>query len=219
MFQLEPMPPQIAAAQIERLRQAETATVGHFRHHGFMDPDLRAVIRDRRVAGTAVTVRIPGPDSAMLHHALGLVRPGDFLVIDRCGDGRHACWGGVVTFNAAHAGVVGAVVDGRATDFEEVRRRAFPLWCAGPSPITTKILGLGGAMNVPVACGGVMVNPGDAILADECGILVLAPGEVDEVAEEALARQAREPDLLRRIEAGEKLGAISGATAKVTAGC
>jgi regulator of RNase E activity RraA len=154
----------------------------------------------------------------MLHHALGLVRPGDFLVIDRCGDGRHACWGGVVTFNAAHAGVVGAVVDGRATDFEEVRRRAFPLWCAGPSPITTKILGLGGAMNVPVACGGVMVNPGDAILADECGILVLAPGEVDEVAEEALARQAREPDLLRRIEAGEKLGAISGATAKVTAG-
>jgi regulator of RNase E activity RraA len=92
------------------------------------------------------------------------------------------------------------------------------LWCAGPSPITTKILGLGGAMNVPVACGGVMVNPGDAILADECGILVLAPGEVDEVAEEALARQAREPDLLRRIEAGEKLGAISGATAKVTAG-
>jgi regulator of RNase E activity RraA len=218
MFQLEPMPPQIAAAQIERLRQAETATVGHFRHHGFMDPDLRAVIRDRRVAGTAVTVRIPGPDSAMLHHALGLVRPGDFLVIDRCGDGRHACWGGVVTFNAAHAGVVGAVVDGRATDFEEVRRRDFPLWCAGPSPITTKILGLGGAMNVPVACGGVMVNPGDAILADECGILVLAPGEVDEVAEEALARQAREPDLLRRIEAGEKLGAISGATAKVTAG-
>ncbi len=216
MFQLEPMPPQIEARQIERLRQVETATVGHFRHHGFMDPDLRAVIADRRVAGTAVTVRIPGPDSAMLHHALGLVRPGDFLVIDRCGDRRHACWGGVVTFNAAHAGVVGAVVDGRATDFEEVRRRDFPLWCAGPSPITTKILGLGGAMNLPVACGGAMVNPGDAILADECGILVLAPGEVDGVIEEALARQAREPETLRRIEAGEKLGAISGATAKVT---
>jgi 4-hydroxy-4-methyl-2-oxoglutarate aldolase len=217
MFQLEAMPPQIGAHRLDRLRRVETATVGHFRHHGFMHPDLRAVIPDRRVAGTAVTVRIPGPDSAMLHHALGLVRPGDFLVIDRCGDGRHACWGGVVTFNAKHAGVVGAVVDGRATDFEEVRRRDFPLWCAGPSPITTKILGLGGALNVPVACGGVMVNPGDAILADESGILVLAPDEVDAVADEALARQAREPDLLARIEAGEKLGAISGATAKVTA--
>jgi len=218
MFQLEAMPPQIDAARLDRLRQVETATVGHFRHHGFMDPSLRAVIPDRRVAGTAVTVRIPGPDSAMLHHALGLVRPGDFLVVDRCGDQRHACWGGVVTFNAAHAGVVGAVVDGRATDFEEVRRRDFPLWCSGPSPITTKILGLGGALNIPVACGGVMVNPGDAILADESGILVLAPDEIEEVVEEALARQAREPDLLARIEAGEKLGAISGATAKVGAG-
>ena len=79
------------------------------------------------------------------------------------------------------------------------------------------VLGLGGALNVPVACGGVMVNPGDAILADESGILVLAPDEVDAVADEALARQAREPELLRRIEAGEKLGAISGASAKVGA--
>jgi 4-hydroxy-4-methyl-2-oxoglutarate aldolase len=218
MFQLEPMPAQIDAGRLDRLREVETATVGHFRHDGFIDPDLRAVIPDRRVAGTAVTVRIPGPDSAMLHHALGLVRPGDFLVIDRCGDRRHACWGGVVTFNAKHAGVVGAVVDGRATDFEEVRRRDFPLWCAGPSPITTKILGLGGALNVPVACGGVTVHPGDAILADESGILVLAPDEIEVVADEALARQAREPELLRRIEAGEKLGAISGATAKVGAG-
>ena len=59
-----------------------------------------------------------------------------------------------------------------------------------------------------------MVNPGDAIPADESAILVLAPDEVDAVADEALSRQAREPDLLRRIEAG-KLGAISGASAKV----
>jgi 4-hydroxy-4-methyl-2-oxoglutarate aldolase len=214
-FTLAPMPAQVDAAQLARLAEVETATVGHFRHDGFMDPALRAVLPERRVAGTAVTVRIPGPDSALLHHALGLVRPGDFLVIDRCGDRRHACWGGVVTFNAKHAGVVGAVVDGYATDFEEVRRRDFPLWCLGPSPITTKILGLGGALNLPVSCGGVTVRPGDAVLADESGILVLDPAEIDAVADEALARQAREPEVLRRIEAGEKLGAISGATAKV----
>jgi regulator of RNase E activity RraA len=218
MFTLAPMPPQLDRAQVARLLQVETATVGHFRHDGFMAPELRAVIPERRVAGTAVTVRIPGPDSALLHHALGLLRRGDFLVIDRCGDRRHACWGGVVTFTAAHVGVAGAVVDGYATDFEEVRRRDFPLWCLGASPITTKILGLGGALNLPVACGGATVKPGDAILADESGVLVLDPGEVDEVIEEALARQAREPELLRRIESGEKLGAISGASAKVEGG-
>lgn len=214
-FALEAMPAPIDPARLERLRQVETATVGHFRHDGFMDPELRAVLPERRVAGTAVTVRIPGPDSALLHHALGLLRPGDFLVVDRCGDRRHACWGGVVTFTAAHMGAAGAVVDGYATDFEEVRRRGFPLWCRGASPVTTKILGLGGALNLPVACGGVTVKAGDAILADESGILVLDPAEIDAVVEEALSRQAREPALLRRIEAGEKLGAISGASAKV----
>ena len=218
MFTLKDMPRQIEPRLAERLARVETATVGHFRHDGFMDPALRAVLPERRVVGTAVTVRIPGPDSALLHHALGLVRPGDFLVIDRCGDRRHACWGGVVTFAAGHAGAAGAVVDGYATDFEEVRRRDFPLWCLGASPITTKILGLGGALNETVSCGGVAVRPGDAILADESGVLALDPADVEAVCDEALRRQEREPETLRRIEGGERLGDISGATAKVTAG-
>ncbi len=219
MFVINAMPAQLAPAMLGRLAEVETATVGHFRHCGFMDPDLRAVLPDRRVAGTAVTLRIPGPDSALLHHALGLVRPGDFLVIDRAGDARHACWGGVVTYAAKKAGVVGAAIDGMATDLAEVRRRDMPLWCRGPSPITTKLLALGGALNVPVSCGGVVVEPGDAVLADESGVLVLKPAEVDTVAERALGMQQRELQILERIDAGEPLGTISGATARIeTAG-
>jgi 4-hydroxy-4-methyl-2-oxoglutarate aldolase len=212
MFTLNKLPAQIPAAQIALLEQVETATTGHFLHSGFVDPAIRAVLPDKRVAGTAVTLRIPGPDSTLLHHVLGLVRPGDFLVIDRCGDGRHACWGGVVTNAAKQAGVVGGVIDGLATDFSEVRRREMPLWCRGPSPITTKLLALEGAFNVPVTVGGQVVSPGDAVLADESGVVVLKPDQVEAVARRAIGMQEQEIVTLARIAKGEKLGDISGAS-------
>ena len=212
MFVTNPLPPQMSPALISLLEQVETATVGHFLHSGFVDPTVRAVLPEKRIAGTAVTLRIPGADSTLLHHILGLVRPGDFLVIDRCGDTRHACWGGVVTNTAKVAGIVGAVIDGTATDFSEIRRCDMPIWCRGPSPITTKLLGLEGAFNVPVTVGGQTVSPGDAVLADESGVLVLKPSEAEAVARRALGMQEREITTLKRIHAGEKLADISGAT-------
>jgi 4-hydroxy-4-methyl-2-oxoglutarate aldolase len=212
MFVLNDMPAQVDAALLKKLAGVETATIGHFQHAGFMHPHLRAVIPEHRITGTAVTVRIPGPDSALLHHVMGLVRPGDFVVIDRCGDVKHACWGGVVTRAAKHRGVVGAVVDGYATDFTEVRETDMPLWCLGPTPITTKKLALDGQLNVPVSCGGVTVHPGDAILADESGVIVLDPADVEAVANRALGMQELEPKTVGRILAGEKMGDVTGAT-------
>lgn len=212
MFVLNPLPSQLPSALVKLLEQVETATVGHVLHSGFVDPAIRAVLPEKRVAGTAVTVRIPGADSTLLHHILGLVRPGDFLVIDRCGDTRHACWGGVVTNAAKHAGVVGGLIDGPATDFSEIRRCDMPMWCRGPSPITTKLLGLEGAFNVPVTVGGQTVSPGDAILGDESGVVVLKPAEAEAIAKRAIGMQEREITTLKRIHAGEKLADISGAT-------
>lgn len=215
MFQIEAMPPQVSPDLVALLQRVETATVGHVLHSGFLDPRLRAVLPEARVAGTAVTLRMPHADSVILHHAMSLVRPGDFLVIDRCGDERHACWGGVVTNAAKLAGVIGAVIDGVATDFSEIRRCEMPVWCLGPSPITTKQLGLEGAMNIPVSVGGVAVRPGDIVLADECGIVVLKPDEAEAVAHRALAMQEDELVLLQRLRAGESLPEITGATRKV----
>ncbi|MGJ3262415.1 MAG: RraA family protein [Salinarimonas sp.] len=217
MFEIRDLPRQIEPRLVRLLEQVETATVGHFLHSQFADAALRGVLPETRVVGTAVTLRIPGADSTLLHHALALVRPGDFLVIDRAGDTRHACWGGVVTNAAKLAGVVGAVIDGPATDFNEIRRCEMPVWCRGPSPITTKLLGLEGAMNVPVSVGGCAVEPGDAVLADESGVLFLKPGQIQAVAERAIGMQERELGLLDRLRAGEKLPDISGATAKVMA--
>jgi 4-hydroxy-4-methyl-2-oxoglutarate aldolase len=212
MFVINPLPSQLSSELIALLQKVETATVGHVLHSGFVDPAIRAVLPDKRIAGTAVTLRIPGPDSTLLHHILGVVRPGDFLVIDRCGDTRHACWGGVVTNAAKKAGLAGGVIDGVATDFSEIRRCDMPVWCRGPSPITTKLLGLEGAFNVPVSVGGQTISPGDAVLADESGVLVLQPSQAEAIAKQAIEMQNREITLLERIEKGEKLPDISGAT-------
>jgi regulator of RNase E activity RraA len=86
------------------------------------------------------------------------------------------------------------------------------MWCRGPSPITTKILGLEGAINVPVTVGGQVIEPGDAILADESGVIVLNPAEARAVAERAIGMQENELKLLERLRNGEKLPDISGAT-------
>ncbi|QOF74825.1 RraA family protein (plasmid) [Aminobacter sp. SR38] len=217
MFVVNAMPQQIAPDLIKKMEHVETATVGHFLHSGFMDRELRAVLPEKRIAGTAVTVRLPHADSTILHYLTKLVRPGDFVVVDRCGDNKHACWGGVVTHSMKLGGIVGAVIDGPATDFSEIRRVDLPMWCRGPSPITTKILGLEGAINVPVSVGGQTVNPGDAIIADESGVLVLDPAKAEWAADKAIGMQQNELVLLERLRNGEKLPDISGATRIVDA--
>lgn len=202
---------------LDLLLQVETATVGHFRHDGFIDPAIRLVLPQARIAGPAVTVRIAGPDSTLLHHAVSSARPGDVLVIDRCGDTRHACWGGVTTYAARLAGIAGIIIDGPATDFGEIMKAGLPVWCRGPTPLTTKFLPLDAALNVPVSVGGVAVNPGDLILADESGVIVLPPDEAAAAAEHAIGLQNREKQVLARLAAGERLDEISGAAGLIRA--
>ncbi len=216
-YKVGPMPVQLAPAVLAKLAQVETATVGHTRHWGFMDRRIQPLLPEKRIAGTAIPLAIPGQDSTLLHHALGLLRPGDILVVDRLCDDKHACWGGAVTVAAKAAGAVAGIVDGPCTDFTEIRESDFPVWCRGLSPITTRLYNLGGILNFPVSCGGVIVRPGDAILADESGVLVLQPEEVEAIADEALARQARGLARQAEVKAGKKLGDLSGATAMVLA--
>ena len=214
-YRIEPMPPQISPALAEKLSRVETATIGHSQHWGFMDRGIQPLLRNKRIAGAAVTLAIPGQDSTLLHHALGLLRPGDILVVDRLGDDKHACWGGGVTVAAKAAGAIGGIVEGPCTDLTEIEDSDFPMWCRGMSPITTRLYNLGGTLNLPISCGNVAVKAGDIILADESGVLVLPAGEAEAIADAALARQERGERSQARVKAGEKLGDISGATKMV----
>ena len=199
----------ISKEQIEQFRKVEPPTVGHFRHEGFMSPRIRPLFPEAIMVGPAVTVKTPANDSTMVHKVLEIAQSGDVIVVDRCGDTMHACWGGVVTIAAHLKGFAGAVVDGVATDLVEIVDLKFPVYCTGTSAITSKILGLGGEINTPVQCGGVVVHPGDLVAADANGVLVLRPEEVESVMEEALRRQEREKTVIERLRNGEHLADIS----------
>lgn len=133
------------------------------------------------------------------------VRPGDLLVIDRVGDHKQACWGGFMAAVARIRGLAGVVIDGAVTDPVAIRAVGVPTWARQISAVTTKLLNLGGGFNVPVAIGGVAVCPGDAVLADDCGIVVIPPARLEGLIARALADQAEEGDWVARLEQGARL--------------
>ena len=151
----------------------------------------------------------------MIHRHL-VNSSGGWLVIDRCGDHRHAATGGAVAY-AARCAAYAASLDGVVSDLGELRQFGVPVWARGSSVVTTKHLDLGGEFCTPVSCGGVTVCPGDAILADENGVLVLKPERIETAANEAIRMQTEEKTLFARLEKGEKMPDISGATNRVMA--
>jgi Demethylmenaquinone methyltransferase len=217
-YQIGDLPKQVDVDLMRKFESVEVATIGHFRHRGFVRHSITPVVQPTKtLVGTAVTVAIPATDSTLLHHAVGTLRPGDFLVVDRLGDDRHACIGGGVAFAIRTAGAVGVAVDGPCTDVEEIVELGIPFWCRGVSGITTRLNDLGGALNLPISCGNVPVVPGDLVVADASGIVVIPVDEAEEVVEEAMARQARAGRNKDKVAAGEKLGDLSGASRLVAA--
>jgi regulator of RNase E activity RraA len=215
MFVVHDLPPQIDPELIALLAQAEPATIGHFLDFGFVDGAIHALWQVPRIAGTAVTVRCAGTDSTIIHYALGQLRPGDVLVVDRAGDTRYAPVGGGVAFCVREAGAKGIIIDGVATDISEIRDYGVPVWARGLSAVTTKRFFDNGEFCVPISCGGVPVSPGDAILADENGILVLKPDQIAAAAPRAIAMQQAEPPRLAEVTKGAKLPDLNGTNARL----
>lgn len=214
-FIVNNMPQQISAELLEKCARVETATVGHRRHMGFVDRRIQSVLKGRRIAGCAVTLALPGQDSTLLHHIIQFLRPNDILVIDRLGDDKHACLGGGVAVAIKASGCAGVIVDGPCTDFPEIEQFDLPVWCRGAAPITTRLYNIGGSFNVPVCCGGAVVTPGDVVVADFSGVLIMSPNDAEADVDWALGKQAAEPDGHQRILAGERLGELSGASRMV----
>lgn len=207
----------VSADLLTELRKIAPATIGHMLEHEFMDNELRPSISRFKFAGPAVTVRCFGTDSAIVHYAVDVAQPGDVIVVDRLGDRRYACWGGGVTNGAMARGVAGAVVDGAITDKVEIEDFQFPVFGRCISPITTRAPGLTGELNVPVRCGGIIVSPGDIILADDDGIIVLPPDRVAEIVRICLPIEERAPARWKQVREGTPLGELSGAHARIDA--
>jgi 4-hydroxy-4-methyl-2-oxoglutarate aldolase len=139
-----------------------------------------------RVAGPAFTVRTGRHDNLMFHASIYLAQPGDVIVVE-AGDDEMAVAGGNVCAIAQRRGVAALVVDGVIRDVVESREHRFPVFARGISPIPAKRVGEGG-MNVQIRCGGVVVNPGDVIVADEEGIVVVPRSRAEDVLAKAQAK-------------------------------
>ena len=194
---------------ISDLSQVETATLGHFLFEGFMAPSIQALVPGVRIWGPALTVRLPGMNGAALTEAVSVAKPGDVIVVDRCGDLRHACFGAVTATAAKTRGVAGVVIDGFVTDLTEILQIGVPVWCRGRSPITTRNGPISGYIGGIVSCGGSMVRQGDIILADESGVVVLDPATAAQHVETALKMQHDEISILERLREGETLKDIT----------
>ncbi|QZY51735.1 RraA family protein [Leucobacter tenebrionis] len=203
-------------AKLERL---SFPTLGHYLEEGFVDPEIRRVVAaGGRVIGTAFTVRTTATDSTALHHAAGMIERGQVLVLDTGGDRRHAPLGEVVAAQLAVRGAAGAVVDGVVTDVDEIEGLGLTVHARGTSMLTTKLHGIdAGGVNVPVTCGGAVVRPGDAVLADANGVLAVPIDVLERIVDIALDDDAEEPELVGDLRAGRPLGALTGASATVEA--
>ncbi|MFF9567089.1 RraA family protein [Streptomyces sp. NPDC014685] len=154
-----------------------------------------------RIAGPAFTVRCPPGDNLMLHAAIHRAEPGSVIVVES-GDVDHALAGGNVCAVARRRGIAAFVADGVIRDLAEVREMGFPVFARGviPIPGTKKAVEpLGG----PVRCGGVLVNAGDIVVADEEGIVVTPRDRQEQVLTDARKKAAK--------EAGESLDAWEAA--------
>ncbi|MBP5212804.1 MAG: hypothetical protein J6Z30_08100 [Pyramidobacter sp.] len=201
--------------QLKTISAAEPATIGHFRNFGFNNQPLFISLPGRRFIGRAVTVKLASNDSTLLHKVTEMVGPGDVLVIDRAGDQQYAALGGVVSWALHVSGVEGVIVDGAATDIDEIREYGLVVLYRRLSAITTRLFGLDGEINTPVVCCGVSVNPGDIVLGDENGFVVLAPEEAEAVCKRAIEIQATEPGKRERIAKGEHMADITRAGALI----
>lgn len=195
----------VAAALAAKAAQADIAAMGHYTEFGFMDPEVKFMCgRDAKVVGNALTVRIPAEESKSLHLAVSMVQEGDVVVIDRCGDRSHAAIGEMVALCANMRKAAAIIIDGPMTDFEEIREIGIPVFARGISALTTKFVHDCGEINYDISCGGVPVHPGDMIMADRNGILVLRDFEAEELLDTAIADQKQ--------ESGERDQVLNGVT-------
>lgn len=211
-----PTPPALDPVLLEKLGRVSFPTLGHYLEEGFADPGISRLTGSTRVVGRAVTVRTTSTDSTMLHHAAGLVEAGDVIVVDTGGDLRHAPLGEVVASALSFRGAAGAIVDGSATDLDEIAPLGLPVYARGLSMLTTKLHDIdAGGLNIPVVCGGVVVQPGDVVLADANGVLFASPAVLEALIDVALADDAEEPELVQALRDGARLGDLTGASATI----
>ena len=190
------------AAAVKRLGALGVSTVHEaYGRSGLMKPYMRPIWPGGEAAGTAVTVLAHPGDNWMIHVAVEQCRAGDVLVVGCSADNSDGMFGDLLATSLKARGVLGLVIDAGCRDVKTLREMGFPVWSKAISAKGTVKAALG-AVNVPVVCAGVNVEPGDAVIADDDGVVVVRRKDVAEVAAKGEKRQADEEGKRKLLASG-----------------
>lgn len=157
-----------------------------------------------RIAGPALTVEVRPGDNLMIHAAMSLAKPGDVLIIDGKGDETCALMGEIMVSQCMALGIAGVVIYGSVRDTDAIRELGFPMCAVGANPNgPTKLVP--GRVNWPVSVGGTVVNPGDLIVADADGVVVVETSKAASVVAQAAKKVADETARIAGIRSGKQL--------------
>ena len=169
---------------------------------GLMKPYMRPIYPSARAAGTAVTISSQPGDNLMIHAAMEVCKPGDILVVTTTSESTDGMFGELLGVSCEAHGVVGLITDAGVRDTAELTAMDFPVWARAISAQGT-VKSTAGSVNVPVVCAGMTVNPGDVIVADADGVVVVPRTQAAAVAQAGRDRIDKEAKTRERLRNGE----------------
>jgi len=207
----------VSPEAVARAREFQAAILADVNgRRGALDGRIRPLSPSMKIAGPAFTVEVRPGDNLMFHVALAQARPGDVIIVDGKADTTCALCGTIMATQAQASGVAGFVVDAAVRDSEELAPGQFPVFSVGTNP-NGPTKGLPGRVNHPVSVGGVIVHPGDLVVGDADGVVVIARQDVEAVLKAAHDKVQAEARRIQAIKGGE-LGAAWLDDALVAAG-